>query len=89
MEIRNKVNQNHFLEFFMFLNRETSHGHKMGVAYSGLQKSLRCGDVECSLYWAGQIGDSFPNALRKRLCQNSLEDAASWEYACKYQVHEF
>jgi len=61
----------------------------MADAYSALQKSLRCGNEESSLYWAGQIGKSvdghkgYPNALKKRLCQNSLEDAASWSYSSR------
>lgn len=73
----------------MFLKYKTGHGHTMADAYCGLQKSLRCGSVESAVYWSGQIGlDSngcrgYPNALRKRLCQNSLEDAASWEFVEK------
>lgn len=44
----------------------------MADAYCGLQKSLRCGNEESSLYWAGQIAKStsnckgYPNALKKR-----------------------
>lgn len=73
----------------MFLNFKTSHGHVIADAYSGLQKSIRSGNTESSLYWAGQIGKSingskgYPNALKKRLCQISLEDAASWTYASR------
>lgn len=73
----------------MFLNFKTSDGHKMATAYSGLQKSLRIGHETKALYWAGQIGKSmkgakgYPNALKKRLCQNALEDAASWTYASR------
>lgn len=73
----------------MFLNFKTSDGHKMATAYSGLQKSLRIGHESKALYWAGQIGKpmkgakGYPNALKKRLCQNALEDAASWTYASR------
>jgi hypothetical protein len=73
----------------MFLSYLTSHEHRMADAYCGLQKSIRCGDLESSIYWAGQIGNNnnglkgYPNALKKRLCQISLEDAASWEFASR------
>ena len=73
----------------MFLNYKTSDGHKMATAYCGLQKSLRIGNENSALYWAGQIGKSrnhakgYPNALKKRLCQNALEDAGSWMYASR------
>ena len=73
----------------MFLNFKTSHGHVIADAYSGLQKSIRSGNTEFSLYWASQIGNSingckgYPNALKKRLCQISLEDAASWTFASR------
>ena len=73
----------------MFLNYKTSDGHRMQTAYCGLQKSLRNGSEDKALYWAGQIGKSmrgakgYPNALKKRLCQNALEDAASWTFASR------
>jgi hypothetical protein len=76
----------------MFLNYKTSDGHKMATAYCGLQKSLRTGSEDRALYWAGQIGKSmkgakgYPNALKKRLCQNALEDAASWTFASRLLV---
>lgn len=61
----------------------------MADAYCGLQKSIRSGQLHTAIYWAGQIGNNlnglkgYPNALKKRLCQISLEDGASWEYASR------
>lgn len=65
----------------LFLSLTTPSGHSMGVAYSCLQKALRRGEVNTCLYWACQIGYEYPNALLKRLCQNSLEDAGSYAFA--------
>ncbi len=64
-----------------FLRKQTHHGHTMGDAYSAFQKYVRRGDVDNSLYWGNQIGRHFPNALRKRIIQHSLEDAGHLEFA--------
>jgi replication-associated recombination protein RarA len=68
----------------MFLRLHTSDDHTMQEAYSGLQKSLRANCQSSAVYWAGQVArpggkcKGYPNALRKRLCQNALEDACNW-----------
>jgi hypothetical protein len=64
-----------------FLRRKTHHDHMMGDAYSAFQKYVRMGDIDNSLYWGYQIGKEFPNALRKRLIQHSLEDVGHLEFA--------
>lgn len=72
-----------------FLRLKTSHGHVMGDAYSAFQKYVRRGDFENALYWGAQIGRScdaykgYPNALKKRLLQHSLEDVGHIEYALR------
>ncbi|GMH85192.1 hypothetical protein TrST_g10912 [Triparma strigata] len=53
----------------------------MAICYSALQKSFRSGDLNKTSFWSHQIGDLYPNALRKRLCQNSLEDACGLNFA--------
>ncbi|GMI05834.1 hypothetical protein TrLO_g363 [Triparma laevis f. longispina] len=53
----------------------------MALCYSALQKSLRVCDLKATNYWSHQIGDLYPNALRKRLCQNSLEDACGLKFS--------
>jgi len=53
----------------------------MGLVYSALQKSFRAGDVKATSYWSEQLGVPYPNALRKRITQNSLEDACGLRLA--------
>lgn len=57
-----------------FLRKTTADGHVMAEVYSSFQKAVRRGDSDDALYWASQIGTSYPNALRKRLLQHALED---------------
>lgn len=71
----------------MFLRKRTSDDHLMGEVYSSLQKTIRRGDIPAALYWSSQIGQPYPNALRKRLCQNALEDASSLTFALHVLNH--
>ena len=64
-----------------FLRKKTAHGHVMAEVYSCLQKAVRRGDADEALYWGAQIGEPFPNALKKRLMQHALEDVCAPEYA--------
>lgn len=66
-----------------FLRKVAINGYSMGEVYSALQKSMRKGDINSALYWGCVLGVEYPNALKKRLIQNSLEDVASWELASK------
>ena len=53
----------------------------MAEVYSCLQKAVRRGDADEALYWGAQLGQPFPNALKKRLMQHALEDVCAPEYA--------
>ena len=59
----------------MFLNWKTSNNYTVSTVYSALQKSIRSGDRGGCSYWSKEL-DKWPNALRKRLLQNALEDSA-------------
>ena len=65
----------------MLLNFKSNDGVPMGLCYSVLQKSFRSGDLKATSYWSCQIGGLYPNALRKRLTQNSLEDTCGLNFA--------
>ena len=64
-----------------FLRKKTAHEHVMAEVYSCLQKAVRRGDADEALYWGAQIGQPFPNALKKRLMQHALEDVCAPQYA--------
>ena len=64
-----------------FLRKKTAHGHVMAEVYSAFQKAVRRGDADDALYWGAQIGQPFPNALKKRLMQHALEDVCAPKYA--------
>ncbi len=64
-----------------FLRLTTPHGHIMAEVYSSFQKSVRRGTTDDALYWGAQIGRTYPNALKKRLLQHSLEDVGHIGYA--------
>lgn len=66
-----------------FLRKTTPNGHNMADVYSGLQKSLRRGLITETIYFAKEIGSEYPNALKKRLLQNLLEDTSNIELALK------
>lgn len=58
----------------MFLQKHGASGlFTFDIIYSCLQKSLRRGDTELSLYMAKEFKE-YPNALKKRLIQNCCED---------------
>jgi hypothetical protein len=64
-----------------FMRQSTPHGHIMTEVYSCFQKYVRRGNVDGALYWGAQIGSLYPNALKKRLLQHSLEDVCHPAYA--------
>lgn len=66
----------------MFLRRPTTDGINIGTCYSILQKCIRRGLLQESLYYGNLVyKDGTPNALRKRLVMYCLEDMCRLDLA--------